>query len=174
MEGGWREWTLLQVPLKAAYAAEGWVQVFWLEHLSVSAREICPPSSLSKAWVFQLFFLQLRLSNFTLRHSYQILSIDWGLAWFLVTGHLLFIFPSCTLLENWDGLNQGESESHSVVSDSLRPVDYTVHGILQTRILEWVAIPFSRGSSQPRGQTQASHIAGRLLTSWITREAQIR
>ena len=40
------------------------------------------------------------------------------------------------------------------------PMDYTVHGILQARILEWVVIPFSRGSSQPRDQTQVSHIAG--------------
>ena len=40
------------------------------------------------------------------------------------------------------------------------PVDYTVHGILQARILEWVAFSFSRGSSQPRDQTQVSHIAG--------------
>ena len=38
------------------------------------------------------------------------------------------------------------------------PMDYTVHGILQARILEWVAFPFSRGSSQPRDQTQVSHI----------------
>ena len=37
------------------------------------------------------------------------------------------------------------------------PFDYTVHGILQTRILEWVAFPFSRGSSQHRDQTQFSH-----------------
>ena len=44
-------------------------------------------------------------------------------------------------------------------------MDYTVHGILQARILEWVVIPFSRGSSQPRDQTQVSCIAGRLLTS---------
>ena len=36
------------------------------------------------------------------------------------------------------------------------PMNYTVHGILQARILEWVAIPFSRGSSQPRDQTQVS------------------
>ena len=36
------------------------------------------------------------------------------------------------------------------------PVDYTVHGTLQARILEWVAIPFSRGSSQPRDQTRSS------------------
>jgi len=40
------------------------------------------------------------------------------------------------------------------------PMDYTVHGILQARILEWVAFPFSRGSSQPRDRTQVSHIAG--------------
>ena len=33
------------------------------------------------------------------------------------------------------------------------PMDYTVHGILQARILEWVAVPFSRGSSQPKDQT---------------------
>ena len=37
------------------------------------------------------------------------------------------------------------------------PVDYTVHGILQARILEYVAVPFSRGSSQPRDQTQGSN-----------------
>ena len=39
------------------------------------------------------------------------------------------------------------------------PMDYTVHGILQARILEWVAFPFSRGSPQPRDRTQVSHIA---------------
>ena len=38
--------------------------------------------------------------------------------------------------------------------------DCTVHGILQARILEWVDFPFSRGFSQPRDQTQVSHIAG--------------
>ena len=42
-------------------------------------------------------------------------------------------------------------------------MDYTVHGILQTRILEWVAIPFSRGSSQTRDQTQVSLITGRFF-----------
>ena len=45
------------------------------------------------------------------------------------------------------------------------PIDYIVHGILQARILEWVAFPFSRGSSQPRDQTQVSHIAGGFFTS---------
>ena len=53
------------------------------------------------------------------------------------------------------------------------PMDYRVHGILQARILEWVSFPFSRGSSQPRDQTQVSHIAGRFFTIWATREAHI-
>ena len=46
-----------------------------------------------------------------------------------------------------------------------------VHGILQVRILEWVAILFSRASSQPRDLTWVSYIAGRLFTIWATREA---
>ena len=45
------------------------------------------------------------------------------------------------------------------------PVDDTFHGILQARILEWVAFPFSRGSSQPRDRTQVSHTAGGFFTS---------
>ena len=49
-------------------------------------------------------------------------------------------------------------------------MDYTVHGILQAKILEWVAFPFSRGSSQSRDSTQVSHIAGGFVTSWATRE----
>ena len=49
----------------------------------------------------------------------------------------------------------------------------SVHGILQARILEWVAIPFSRGSSWPRDWTQVSSIAGGFFTIWATREASI-
>ena len=52
------------------------------------------------------------------------------------------------------------------------PMGYKVHGILQARILEWVAFPFSRGSSQPRDRTQVSRFAGGFFTSWATREAQ--
>ena len=51
------------------------------------------------------------------------------------------------------------------------PPGSSVHGILQARILEWVAIAFSRGSSQPRDRTQVSCIAGRFCTVWTTREA---
>ena len=45
------------------------------------------------------------------------------------------------------------------------PIDYTVHGILQARILEWVALPISSGSSQSRNRTQVSDIAGGFFTS---------
>ena len=51
------------------------------------------------------------------------------------------------------------------------PPDSSVHGILQTRILEWVAISFSRGSSQPRDQTWISYIEGRFFTIGATQEA---
>ena len=58
-----------------------------------------------------------------------------------------------------------ESESCSVMSDSLQPHGLYSPGILQARKLEWVAFPFSRGSSQPTDRTQVSHIAGRFFTS---------
>ena len=50
------------------------------------------------------------------------------------------------------------------------PMDYTVHGIPHARILEWVAFPFSRESSQLREQTQVSRIAGGFFTNWAIRE----
>ena len=52
------------------------------------------------------------------------------------------------------------------------PPGFSVHGILQARILAWVTISFSRGSSRPRDQTQVSHIGGRRFNLWATREAQ--
>ena len=54
------------------------------------------------------------------------------------------------------------------------PMDCTVHGILQARILEWAAFLFSRGSSEPRDWTLVSWIAGGFFTSWATREARLK
>ena len=53
------------------------------------------------------------------------------------------------------------------------PMDYTVHGILQARILEWVAMPSSRRSSQPSDRTQVYGIAGGFFTNWGIREAHL-
>ena len=72
----------------------------------------------------------------------------------------------------WDELGDSWVKVAQLCLILCDPMDYTVHGILQARTLEWVAFPFSRGSSQPRDRTQVSHIAGGLFTSWATREAQ--
>ena len=60
-------------------------------------------------------------------------------------------------------LTTGESEIAQSCPTLCNPMDYTVHGILQARILEWVAFPFSRGPSQRRDRTQVSRIVGRIL-----------
>ena len=70
------------------------------------------------------------------------------------------------MLHSWKKVNV--AQSCLTLCD---PMDYTVHGILQARILEWVASPFSRGSSQPRDWTQLSRTAGGFFTSWAMREA---
>ena len=49
----------------------------------------------------------------------------------------------------------------------------SIHGIFQVRVLKWVSISFSRGSSRPRDQTQVSHIVGRCFTVWATREVSL-
>ena len=87
----------------------------------------------------------------------------------------------CTPASNTGELNLlwllTESESISQSCPTLcNPMDCSPPGslsmgILQARILEWVAIPFSRGSSQPRDWTRVSCIADRFFTIWATREA---
>ena len=54
--------------------------------------------------------------------------------------------------------------SLSKLQETVKDREAIVHGILQVRILEWVAIPFSEGSSQPSDQIQASFIAARFFT----------
>ena len=80
--------------------------------------------------------------------------------------------------ENFQMYNTAELKPNEVkVAQSCptlcNPMDYTVHGILQARILEWVAFPFSKGSSQTRDWTQVSCIAGRFFTSWAIREYKL-
>ena len=66
--------------------------------------------------------------------------------------------------------------SCSVMSNSLWPMAPQAPlsmGVFQARILEWAAMPSSRGCSQPRDRTHISRIAGRFFTSWATREIQV-
>ena len=78
-----------------------------------------------------------------------------------------------------DILKRKESEVAQSCPTLFDPVDCSpsgsfIHGILQARILEWVAISFSRRSSRPRDRTQVACIGGRHFKLWATREAPTR
>ena len=87
------------------------------------------------------------------------------------------MFHSCPLVTN----HREERKESEVAQSCLTlcdPVDCSlpgssIHGILQARILEWVTISFSRGSSRPRDQTRVSHIGGRRFNLWASREAKV-
>ena len=75
--------------------------------------------------------------------------------------------PGPNMRASWTGWTRSRdegNESCSVVSNSWRPMGYRVDGILQARILEWVAFPFTRGLYQRRDRSQVSCIAGRFFT----------
>ena len=84
-----------------------------------------------------------------------------GLSSLILFGSLLMTNGSCADLLYVVPSKVKVAQSCLTLCD---PMDYTVHGILQAMILEWVAFPFPRGSSQPRDRTQVSCIAGRFFT----------
>ena len=82
--------------------------------------------------------------------------------------------------KSWAHFYQRKSENKVAQSclTLCNPMDcslpgFSIHGILQARIPKWVFISFFRRSSQPKDQTQVSHIAGRLFTIWTTREVTL-
>ena len=81
--------------------------------------------------------------------------------------HFLYSLPLKVTARHW--VKVKVTQCCLILCNSM---DCIVHGILQARILEWVAYPFSRWFSQPRDRTQVSHIAGGFFTSWVTREVQ--
>ena len=96
----------------------------------------------------------------------------------------LYIFHHSFLLyfKKFSFMNNCSVQFSSVVQSCLTlcdPMDnsllgFSVHGIFQARVLEWVAISFSRGSSRLGDQTQVSSIVGRRFNLWATREAKQR
>ena len=85
--------------------------------------------------------------------------------------HLQLLLPSLPLSSkgSFDEILFPKVKVAQSCSTLCNPVDYTVHGLLQARILERVAFPFSKGSFQPKDWTKISHIAGRVFTSWATK-----
>ena len=99
------------------------------------------------------------------------------LTWWYVNIHLpfwgeilynIYVVFSTAINFHWSGFKKW-SEMKVAQSTFCNPMDCKVLGILQARILESVAIPFSRGYLQPRDWTQISHIMGGFFTSWATR-----
>ena len=138
---------------------------WWLMMYSISLKPYC--CSFAKACPTLCYPMDCSTSGFAVLHhllEFAQTHVHWvGDALSLLYGQAF-----TSLHDSWKN-----HESRSAVSDYLWPHGLTVHGILQTRILEWVAFPFSGGSSQPRDWTQVSHIAGGFFTSWATREAQV-
>ena len=93
-----------------------------------------------------------------------------------LSGIWLFVNPWTAARQTFPSFTISRSEVAQSCPTLCDPMDCSlpgssIHGILQARILEWVAISFSRGSSQPRDQTRVSLIAGRRFNLWATREA---
>ena len=121
-----------------------------------------PLSSSAQAVItkyYRLGDLHKQLFSHTSRsYKVQDQGSDWLGSWWSLSSYVMYIYMKV-------------AQSCLTLCD---PMDYayTVPGILQAKILEWVAFPFSRGSSQPRDRTQVSYIAGRFFTSCTTWEAQ--
>ena len=106
----------------------------------------------------------LGISNFLEEISSLSNSIVFLYVFALITEEGFLISP-CYSLELCIQMGESENEVAQSYPTLCDPMNYTVHGILQARILEWVAFPFSTGSSQPRDQTQVSCIADEF--TWV-------
>ena len=106
------------------------------------------------------------------------LEFEWKFHPCMVLLHCLLVFGkwldhwlrqlTCVDISHWKWkVKEKVTQSCLTLCD---PIDYTVHGIFQARILEWVAFPFSRVASWPRNQTRVCCIAGRFFTNWAIRE----
>ena len=97
--------------------------------------------------------------------------INWEV-WCYLWSIILCLWPFCLSLEAFRSFSLFLKVKGAQSCLTLgHPMDYAVHGILQVRILEPVAFPFSSGSSWPRNRTRVSCIAGRFFTTWAMREA---
>ena len=97
--------------------------------------------------------------------------LAWKIPWTEEADELQFMGLQ-RVRHNWSELEKMKVKVAQSCLTLCDPMDYTFHGILQASILEWVAFPFSKESSQSRDRTQVSFIADGFFTSWATRKAQ--
>ena len=122
-------------------------------------------------WNFLAFLMIQRMLAIWSLVPLPLLNPAWtsGSSWFMYCWSLAWRILSITLLTCGKGKLLSRVWLCNPMDCSL-PAS-SVHGIFQARVLEWVAISFSRGSSWPRGRTPVSHVVGRFFTVWVTREA---
>ena len=141
-----------------------------------------PPSTRSEAFHLLEFFPYLIWSTEVLASSFMVLKgqdcapePDWNRVYTSQSDseHAHWEVGGITLLSLW---SEVKSPSHvrlfATPSMDCSLTGSSIHGIFQARILEWVAISFSRGSSRPRDWTQVSRTVGSRFTVWVTREVQ--
>ena len=146
---------------------EAMIFIFWI--LSFKTTFLSPLSLSSRGSLVLLHFLPKGWCHLHVWGNWYFSQKSW----FQLVPHPAWHFAWCTL-----HLNKQFSSVQSLSSVRLFATPSTgnlpgssVHGILQARLLEWVAISFSRGSSWLRNWTQISYIADRFFTDWATREA---
>ena len=124
------------------------------------------PIFLKRSLDFPLVLFSSIFMHCSLKKAFlSLLAILWNSAFYLSLSLYVYVCVCVSILY----MKMKVTQLCLILCNSM---DYAAHGILQARILEWVAFPFSRWSSQSRNQTQVSLIAGRFFTSWATREAQ--
>ena len=144
-----------------SYPSLGYLPVPGIEPRSLTLQADSLPSEMVVAWAL----LKKESVNWFLAHKARVCTKD---KYHQTPLPIVALFHNDAVSEKeWSGVKVAQS-----CPTLCNPIDYPVHGILQARILEWVAFPFSMGSSQLRDRTQVSRIAGRFFTSWATREAQ--
>ena len=111
---------------------------------------------------FRIYYISVSHYDF---NALQVISSLFFLFWF---SHYVYATPKCPM---WSEVTQSCPTLCDPMDCSLS--GSSVHGIFQARVLEWVSISFSRGSSWLRDQTRVSRIVGRHFTVWATREVQV-
>ena len=148
---------------------------YWLIYTMVSDRSIC------RCCIAELFQscptlcnpMDCSLPGFSVHGILQARTLEWVAISFSIYA---IVYANVASI-NWYDSNSLKVKVTHLCPALFDPMDCSlpgssVLGILQSRILEWVAVPSSRGSSWPRDWTRVSCIAGRFFTIWATRKAQ--
>ena len=126
------------------------------------------PIFLKRSLDFPLVLFSSIFMHCSLKKAFvSLLAILWNSAFYLSLSLYVYVCVCVSILY----MKMKVTQLCLILCNSM---DYAAHGILQARILEWVAFPFSRESSQPGDQTQVFHIADTFFISWATRETQVR